>query len=393
MKKIFTICAALMAAMTMSAEVTTISCADAAAQALALGEGETATETVNVIGYITKTNGTVSREQQTFYMDDEKGSGKETLQAYWANLPEDDKETPLAVGDKVILTGCLMHYVNKDGTSHVAEIKNGNVTIIDRTITKIDTIAVDVCEAIEEGLALNSGEYTDDIFEVSGVVSAVTNTNDTYHSQSFDLECTTQTAKFTAFNCTVTGDYVVIGDSVVVLGKLTNFNGTIEIASGKAWVTKKGEVVINTIEVNVAEALAAAQALENNEVSKDIYVISGYVSEIKDAYSADYKNISFYMCDDMANPTKDFVVFRAKGGETLKAGDKVVVTGNLKNHYYKDSDEHSYQTNTGATIEIVTEEGVENTRVENAAIKVIENGQLVIIRNDVRYNAAGVVME
>lgn len=393
MKKIFTICAALMAAMTMSAEVTTISCADAAAQALALGEGETATETVNVIGYITKTNGTVSREQQTFYMDDEKGSGKETLQAYWANLPEDDKETPLAVGDKVILTGCLMHYVNKDGTSHVAEIKNGNVTIIDRTITKIDTIAVDVCEAIEEGLALNSGEYTDDIFEVSGVVSAVTNTNDTYHSQSFDLECTTQTAKFTAYNCTVTGDYVVIGDSVVVLGKLTNFNGTIEIASGKAWVTKKGEVVINTIEVNVAEALAAAQALENNEVSKDIYVISGYVSEIKDAYSEQYKNISFYMCDDMANPAKDFVVFRAKGGETLKAGDKVVVTGNLKNHYYAESDEHSYQTNTGATIEIVTEEGVENTRVENAAIKVIENGQLVIIRNDVRYNAAGVVME
>ena len=329
MKKIFTICAALMAAMTMSAEVTTISCADAAAQALALGEGETATETVNVIGYITKTNGTVSREQQTFYMDDEKGSGKETLQAYWANLPEDDKETPLAVGDKVILTGCLMHYVNKDGTSHVAEIKNGNVTIIDRTITKIDTIAVDVCEAIEEGLALNSGEYTDDIFEVSGVVSAVTNTNDTYHSQSFDLECTTQTAKFTAYNCTVTGDYVVIGDSVVVLGKLTNFNGTIEIASGKAWVTKKGEVVINTIEVNVAEALAAAQALENNEVSKDIYVISGYVSEIKDAYSEQYKNISFYMCDDMANPAKDFVVFRAKGGATLQAGDKVVVTGNL----------------------------------------------------------------
>ena len=391
MKKIFTICAALMAAMTMSAEETTISCADAATAALALGEGETATETVNVIGYITKTNGTVSREQQTFYMDDEKGSGAETLQAYWANLPEDDKVTPLAVGDKVILTGSLMHYVQ--GEKHVAEIKNGNVTIVQRTIVSMDTIAVDVCEAIEEGLALNSGEYTDDIFEVSGVVSAVTNTNDTYHSQSFDLECTTQTAKFTAYNCTVTGDYVVIGDSVVVLGKLTNFNGTIEIASGKAWVTKKGDVVINTIEVNVSEALAAAQALENNEVSKDIYVISGYVSEIKDAYSEQYKNISFYMCDDMANPAKDFVVYRAKGGETLQAGDKVVVTGNLKNHYYTDSDEHSYQTNTGATIEIVTEEGVENTRVEGAAVKVIENGQLVIIRNDVRYNAAGVVME
>ena len=49
--------------------------------------------------------------------------------------------------------------------------------------------------------------------------------------------------------------------------------------------------------------------------------------------------------------------------------------------------------NAGATIEVVSAEGVENIRIENAAIKQIENGQLVIIRNGVRYNAAGVVME
>ena len=80
MKKLFTVCAALVAAMSMSAE--NMTCADAAAAALALGENVESTETVSVEGYITNTNGTVSREQQTFYMDDVKGSGAKTLQAY-----------------------------------------------------------------------------------------------------------------------------------------------------------------------------------------------------------------------------------------------------------------------------------------------------------------------
>lgn len=394
MKKLFTVCAALVATMSMSAE--NMTCADAAAAALALGENVESTETVSVEGYITKTNGTVSREQQTFYMDDVKGSGALTLQAYWANLPADDKETPLAVGDKVILTGKLLHYVSDAGV-HTAEIKNGDVTVLDRTIVKLDTIQVDACAAIEEGLALNNKEYTEDIFEVSGVVSAVSNTNDTHHSQTFDLECATQTALFEAYNCTVIGDYVAVGDSVVVLGKLTNYDGTIEIASGKAWVTKKGNVKIDTISVTVAEALAAAQKLENNAASKDVYAVTGYVDSISYAYSEQHDNISFFMCDDLANPVYEFQAYRAKGGKELTVGTKVIVTGNLY-HYYKaateDAEEQNkYQMNAGATIEIISAEGVENITIENAATKLIENGQLVIIRNGVRYNAAGVVME
>jgi hypothetical protein len=35
-------------------------------------------------------------------------------------------------------------------------------------------------------------------------------------------------------------------------------------------------------------------------------------------------------------------------------------------------------------------QGVENTMVSEKAIKVFENGQLVIIKNGVRYNAIGV---
>ena len=104
------------------------------------------------------------------------------------------------------------------------------------------------------------------------------------------------------------------------------------------------------------------------------------------------------MCDDMANPVYEFQAYRAKGGKDLTVGTKVIVTGNLI-HYYKAAtddaaEQHKYQLNAGATIEIVGgTEGVENITIDNAATKRIENGQLVIIRNGVRYNAAGVVME
>lgn len=383
MKKIFTICAALMAAMTMSAEVTNMTCAEAANAAALLEHNTPGKDSVAVTGYVTSTDGKISNGQQSFWMDDEKGS-KRTFNSYWGNMPEG--ESALNVGDKVVLKGLLMRY------NETYQIKNGEITILERADVSFDTIPASVCEAIEECEALADKDNTQDYFEINGLVTSTDKTNDTYHTQTFYFTCDDNNKQLQGYNITMKGDYAVVGDSVHVIGRLVKFGTTLEI-TGDGEVTKKGGVVIETIEVNVAEALAAAQALENNEVSKDIYVISGYVSEIKDAYSKDYKNISFYMCDDMANPAKDFVVYRAKGGETLQAGDKVVVTGNLKNHYYTDSDEHSYQTNTGATIEIITEEGVENTRVENAAVKVIENGQLVIIRNDVRYNAAGVVME
>ena len=145
------------------------------------------------------------------------------------------------------------------------------------------------------------------------------------------------------------------------------------------------------------EALAAAKALENNATSKDVYAVTGYVDSISYAYSEEHDNISFFMCDDMANPVYEFQAYRAKGGKDLTVGTKVIVTGNLI-HYYKAAtddaaEQHKYQLNAGATIEVVSAEGVENITIENAAIKQIENGQLVIIRNGVRYNAAGVVME
>ena len=77
---------------------------------------------------------------------------------------------------------------------------------------------------------------------------------------------------------------------------------------------------------------AEAAALCTTTASADKYIIRGYVTEIKEAYSTQYKNISFWMAD-----TKDggqvLQAFRAKPVETagidVKEGDYVEIVGNL----------------------------------------------------------------
>lgn len=385
MKKILTLCMAVIAAMSMSAEIKNMTCADAAAAAMLLPENnKPGTDSVAVTGYVTNTDGKISKGQQTFWLDDEKGS-KKTFQGYWCNMP--DGENPLNIGDKVVIKGFLMKY------NTTAEMKNGDVTILERAAVKIDTIHATVCEAIEEGEALADGDNTQDVFVVEGVVSSIPENNDTYKTQKFNVTCEANEKNLQAYNVTMKDGYAALGDKVRLTGKLKKFGTTIELV-GDGLVLEKGNVQIDTVEVNVAEALAAVKALENGKVSKEVYVITGYIDSISSAYSDQYKNISFYMCDDLKAPAYEFQAYRVKGGQDLKVGDKVAVTGNLQ-HYYKAAEEekpekHGYQTNAGATYEIISETANSNVFVEKEkAVKFVRDGQIYIRKNNVEYTILG----
>lgn len=146
MKKLLSLAALFFAALSINAQdPIAVTCAEAAA---AMPETNQATteETYIVTGYITETNGTISREQQCFWMDDEKGS-KKTVQGYWCNLPEGEKDKALKVGDKITVTGKIMNYNN------TPEIKNGDVAIIERAeVLPVDTITVsDAIQRIKDG--------------------------------------------------------------------------------------------------------------------------------------------------------------------------------------------------------------------------------------------------
>lgn len=100
-----------------------VTCAKAAEIALALAENNVPTADIyTVTGYITSIVGSVSRDQQTFWMADTKDGGN-VFEGYWANLPADVSE--FKVGMKVKMTGAIMKY------NTTPEIKNGDVVVIE----------------------------------------------------------------------------------------------------------------------------------------------------------------------------------------------------------------------------------------------------------------------
>lgn len=340
MKKLFTICAAILAAMSMSAAVTNMTCAEAAAAAALLEHNVPGTDSVKITGYITNTDGKISKGQQVFWMDDEKGS-KKTFEAYWCNLPQEciDNNQPLNVGDKVAITGVLMRY------NSTYEMKNGAVEILERAIVKVDTIPATVCEAIEEGEALADGDNTQDVFDIVDVVATTPTQNDTYHTQTFYMNCTDST-KLQIYNCTVHGDYVALNDTVHVWGKLKKYGTQVELV-GEIEFVAKGQA-IDTTDITVAQALEYGAKLDSAAYSKEVYAVTGYVTKIASAYNEQYKNMSFYMCDALSDSVYQFEAYRIKVTEPVVVGSKVRVAGMLKN-YVKDGK---------STIEI------ENTDVE-----------------------------
>ena len=397
MKKIFTIAAMLFAAMNMSAEITAMTCAQAKDAALELQAGETGTDSVAVTGYVTNTNSTLSRGQQTFWLDDEKGTTK-TFQAYWCNIPEG--EAALNVGDRVTIKGFLMNY---QGTT--AEMKNGDTEILERVVVKRDTIPATVCEVYDEGNALNDKEITDDFFEVEAVVSSIKTAMNQYGQESFWMECEDDNTKqVQAYNIQMdNNEPAEVGDKVSVIGRIQKYGTTIELISGSAKVIEKGQVTIDTISVNVAEAVAAGKALENGKTSVDVYIVEGYCDSIAFAFSEEKKNMSFYMTDDPANPTYDFEAYKVSTEVDVPVGTKVWVVGNLY-HYYKAAvvdEEHPENNKDEINLIEISEgkaflanpQGLEDLIEAVKGTKLLENGQVIIIRNGVKYNVIGAEMK
>lgn len=390
MKKFFTFAAMLIAAVSINAqEPIPVTCAEAAAAMPAQSGDETA-DVYIVTGYITNTNGTISKGQQTFYMDDAKGT-KKTLQGYWCNLPAEEVEAnrPLNVGDKISLKGKIINYNN------TPEIKNGDVTILERATVKVDTIDATVCEALEEGSSLNDKDYSDDVFRVFGRLKGPDAVNSN-GQHTFEMACGDEI--FKPYNCSgAEGLELGKGDSVKVTGKLYNFGGVIEISNGKVELIEKSGQEEVIIKATVAEAVAVVKALEQGATTDYRYAVTGYVDSIASAYNSQYGNVSFFMTDDLSNPTYDFEAYRVKVTEEQAAkvvpGAKVKVTAALKRYYKAATDDQPEidlaETVEGGSIEILQESAVDNIVNATKSVKRVENGQIVIYRNGVRYNMLG----
>lgn len=140
---------------------------------------------------------------------------------------------------------------------------------------------------------------------------------------------------------------------------------------------------------------AEAVALCTNPATPGQHIIRGYVTEMIEAYNDQYKNITFWMADtpDGGQVLQAFRVRPVSDVEqSLKVGDFVEVIGSLILYTNKDGVSIP-EVNAGGSVKLITagDTAVDNVTVDQQATKFIENGQLVIVKDGVRYNAIGQV--
>lgn len=208
---------------------------------------------------------------------------------------------------------------------------------------------------------INAGSYTSDQVYLKGIVSGTPSIDTSFGNAVYYLVDVTGSSnrleiyrgyyyngdKFTAT------DQIKEGDTLVVRGVLTNYNGTAEVTTGSAIIsingksngstTPSGEAKGDGSEANPYNATGAnkaAAALSADGQIENVYV-SGTVSKIASIDAGSFGNATYYISDDGSTTSDQFEIFRGyylKGDKftsehQLKVGQKVTVVGTLVNYY------------------------------------------------------------
>ncbi len=225
-----------------------------------------------------------------------------------------------------------------------------------------------VAAAIEFTSQLQPGEESSQDIYIKGKVVAIRENYSTqYGNATFTIsDDGTASTTFTVYRALylgnkkyTSGDLLVEGDEVIVCGKVTNYNGTLETQQNKAFlyslngVNEGGEssgggestgtptgdgTLANPF--NSVAAINYAKSLGSDVNSdKEIYV-KGKIASVKEEFSTQYGNASFYISDD-GSTTDQFYVFRTlylgnkkwtSSDTQIKAGDEVIVCGKVVNY-------------------------------------------------------------
>ena len=150
-----------------------------------------------------------------------------------------------------------------------------------------------VYQWVDENLA--SGDVTDEDYYFTGIISSIKYTfSAQYGTATFNVSAdgTTSETQFTCYSVFYLGNQawvdgntqIKVGDEVVICGKLTNYNGTYETASKKAYIYSLNGITGNeeyTITVAPAEngevEASASKAKQGTEITLTITPDTGYI--------------------------------------------------------------------------------------------------------------------
>ena len=243
--------------------------------------------------------------------------------------------------------------VTKKATCTTDGEKTYSCTVEGCTKTKVETIpatghsydedgACTICgvtpaDVVAAAYALKSGESLEGTYTLTGVIKAVnTAYNSTFQNVTVTIDVIGVDGKpIQCYRMEGEGaDQIGTGDTITVTGTLKNYNGTIEFDAGctlDSWKDTGSDFVRPTTPeeiVNAAYALEVNASLEGGN-----YTLTGVISEVKNAYSAKYSDITVMMVvGDMTD--KPIMCYQLKGDgvDEICVGDSITVTGTIKNY-------------------------------------------------------------
>ena len=207
----------------------------------------------------------------------------------------------------------------------------------------------------------------------------------------------------------------VVGDQVTVKATFTLYkpksgDAIPETKAIKEWSISKAcdcirwtadDLTITDVTVqgalDVADEMLPTGAAGDKKTTTKFYRVKGYMTgNTKDgAWSETYKNQSFYMSDEIGTKM-GFQAYRASTATAIEEGAYVGVTGQITKNFYDSNGtlKAGYEIASGKAEVLPEPQAINNVNAEAVkAMKVIENGQLYIIRNGVKYNAAGAIVK
>lgn len=243
-----------------------------------------------------------------------------------------------------------------NGGETTTEVAEGNGTV-DSPYNPL--AVVQYIKSLEAGV--NSSDYV----YIKGIVSSTKEISAQFGNASFYISAdgTTTGTQFYVYRVKGLGnkniasdDEVKVGDEVIICAKVVNYGGnTPETVQGEGYIyalngkteggttPSTGQATGDGSKENPFNSVAAnqmASKLASGEKTDKQYYIKGKVVSVKEAFSAQFGNASFYISDDGKEDNK-FYVFSTlylgnekwtEGKPNVAVGDEVVVCGSLINY-------------------------------------------------------------
>ncbi|MCR5050265.1 MAG: hypothetical protein K6A36_04200 [Paludibacteraceae bacterium] len=412
MKKLFTFVAAAFAALTINA--TNLTVAQAYERGMALDSLATDSVAITVEGYAYGVGPySLFYNNQTYFLsDDAANTAKIELEAYQCGAKNGNDTVRVLEGDKVALTGKLYKFYDKKAKKFIIEISKGTATIVtaaegDRAIDRtVNEVSID--SALVIGAKLASGDQTPVNYAIEGFVVGFINDKDNTYSDGGWAKYKNQSVWISATeNGTADKDHAFeiyqgigkadgesvemkVGHKVRIVCQIKNYNGTVENADTKIPVQVLNYVEEKIDTLTVAEAATIALGLADNAISEKTYAVVGTVKKIKNEFNKQYSNESFYIVDQYPaeEGALDIQCYRAKIAEPgCEVGDRVIVTGKLKNNTHDDI--HTAELTEGSEAKILWHAGIEEVTLTVKAQKVMVDGVVYIVRDNKMFDLMG----